>query len=152
MMPFSPARQNTKMGQPMNVNRSVVLPLIMCCPQYANEPYTEAMQVGQSITGLARFGNRLMKSQRSSSPIMPSAVDSHRPKINSEVKSKVSIMGLVLVWSKVVKLPECFAWSGRLYCFAKSTARIQRVGCQSARSRQCHRYPPQRATNTNCCR
>ena len=33
-----------------------------------------------------------MKSQRSSSPIMPSAVDSHKPKMNIDVSNRVSIM------------------------------------------------------------
>lgn len=92
-MPLNPAKQMTKIGQPMKVNMSVVLPLIRCCPQYANVPYTEAMHVGQSKTGLAKSGNRLINHQRSSSPIMPSAVDSHTPKMNIEVKKKVSIMG-----------------------------------------------------------
>ena len=99
-MPLTPAKQITKIGQPMKVNRSVVLPFIRCCPQYANVPYTEAMHVGQSTTGLARSGNRLMKSQRSSSPIMPSAVDSHKPKMNIDVKSRVSIMGFGFWYGK----------------------------------------------------
>jgi hypothetical protein len=83
----------TKIGQPMKVNRSVVLPFIRCCPQYASVPYADAIQVGQSTTGFASSGKRLIKSQRSSSPIIPSAVDSHKPKMNIDVSNRVSIMG-----------------------------------------------------------
>ena len=110
MMPLNPAKQMTKIGQPIKVNRSVVLPLIRCCPQYANVPYTDAIQVGQSTTGLASSGNSVINHQRNWSPIIPSAVDSHTPKMNIEVKKKVSIMILVFGMVKVVKLPECFAW------------------------------------------
>ena len=100
MIPLNPAKQITNTGQPMKVNRSVLLPFIRCCPQYANVPYTEAMHVGQSTTGFAKSGKRLMKSQRSSSPIMPSAVDSHTPKINIDVKSRFSIMGFGFWYGK----------------------------------------------------
>ena len=152
MMPLNPAKQMTKIGQPIKVNRSVLLPLIRCCPQYANVPYTEAIQVGQSTTGLAKSGKRLINHQRSSSPIIPSAVDSHKPKMNIEVKKKVSIIGFGFWYkAKVVKLPECSAWSVLVCCFAKSTAQSQRKCYQSTRNRQCHRCLPQRANYKGCC-
>ncbi len=95
MIPLSPARQNTKIGQPIAVSASTGWLAIITSPQYAIVPYTEAMQVGQSMTGLANSGNCEMNRQRRSSNIIPSAEESHRPKMNSEVKRSVVMVVIV---------------------------------------------------------